>query len=44
MLMKCYYCKKWLKHDNNFGYCKKYNCQAKGDENCKIIQKIAPGK
>ena len=40
--MKCYNCKYYLKHDDNFGYCKKYNCQAKSDENCKIISEIAP--
>ena len=41
MKLKCYRCKSYLKHDNNFGYCKKYNCQAKADEDCKIISKIA---
>ena len=40
--MKCYKCSRYLKHDNNFGYCRKYNCQAKSDDSCETIEPIAP--
>ena len=36
----CYKCKAYLKHDANFGYCKKYQCQARGTDTCKIIQEM----
>lgn len=33
----CRKCKSYLRHDEYFGYCIKYNCQAKHDDNCKNI-------
>lgn len=40
--MRCYKCKSYLKHDDNFGYCKKYNCQARNNDNCDIIEPLSP--
>lgn len=40
MLKKCYRCKLYLKHDSNFGYCKKYKCQARAMDDCKVIEDI----
>ena len=36
----CYKCKAYLKHDANFGYCKKYQCQARSTDTCKVIQEM----
>ena len=40
MTKKCYYCRNYIKHDEIFGYCKKYQEQAMGSENCKIIKEL----
>ena len=42
MKLKCYKCKSYKRHDSNFGYCKKYLCQARGSDDCDIIREIAP--
>ena len=42
MKLKCYKCKNYKKHDSNFGYCKKYDCQARGTDDCEVIREIAP--
>lgn len=36
----CGQCKHYKKHDDFFGYCFKYNCQARHDESCKIIKEV----
>ena len=36
----CYKCKAYLKHDANFGYCKKYQCQARSTDTCRVIQEM----
>ena len=36
----CYKCKSYFKHDANFGYCKKYQCQARSTDTCKVIQEM----
>lgn len=35
--MKCYKCPYYIRHDSNFGYCKKYQCQARGNDDCDVI-------
>lgn len=39
---KCYMCKKYLAHDSNFGYCKKYKTQAKSNDSCDTIVQTLP--
>lgn len=36
----CGQCKNYKKHDDLFGYCFKYNCQARHDESCGIIKEV----
>ena len=33
----CRKCKSYIAHDENFGYCIRYKCQARQDDTCKII-------
>lgn len=33
----CRKCRSWLRFDDNFGYCKKFNCQARHDDSCKTV-------
>lgn len=37
----CFKCRSYLRHDSNFGYCKKYKCQARGTDNCDVIKEMA---
>lgn len=36
----CYKCKAYIRHDNNFGYCKKFQCQARAIDDCEVIRKM----
>ena len=40
--LKCYRCKKYLRHDSNFEYCKKYKTQSRGSDDCEVILKTLP--
>lgn len=33
----CRKCQNYKEHDDNFGYCYKYDCQARHDDTCTII-------
>lgn len=33
----CRRCKQYIRHDDNFGYCVRYNTQARHDDTCKTI-------
>lgn len=40
----CRKCKSYIKHDEYFGYCIKYNCQARHDDTCSVIlEMVADG-
>ncbi len=38
----CRKCYDYLEHDEYFGYCRKYNCQARYNDNCSIIKEMIP--
>ena len=36
----CRKCKEYIAHDEYFGYCKRYKCQARHDDTCEIIREM----
>lgn len=36
----CRKCKEYIKHDEYFGYCKRYDCQARWNDNCIFIKEM----
>ena len=36
----CRKCYEYVEYDDNFGYCRKYNCQARHNDTCKIIMEM----
>lgn len=36
----CRKCKSYVKHDEYFGYCIKYKCQARHDDTCTTILEV----
>lgn len=38
----CRKCKQYIKHDEYFGYCVKFDCQARWNDNCEIIMEMLP--
>ena len=33
----CRKCNEYLRYDDYFGYCKRFNCQARHDDTCKTV-------
>ena len=36
----CRKCKSYITHDEFFGYCVKYQCQARHDDTCEVIKEM----